>query len=254
LDKNLYKINAEKGGDYMAKRTIKKELVTSRWLNETKEILIYLPPGHETLTDLPLLVLHDGPDYFNLGRIVTQATPLIEAGELTPFSMMAIPVNKERRTSEYSPIGERQSSHMSMVVEELLPLVRSRYPISPRKDDLVIGGSSLGGTVSLHLALQYPDVCSRVLSQSGAFLQQTIDEVMRQPSLSHLQIYQSIGLSEIAVPTHMGTLDLVARNREMKRHLLEKNAKVAYYEEEGDHTWGFWQRELPRALRLFFGQ
>jgi enterochelin esterase-like enzyme len=238
----------------MAKRTIKKELVTSRFLDETKEILVYLPPGHEALSNLPMLVLHDGPDYFNLGRIVTQATPLIEAGELKPFVMVAIPVNKERRTSEYSPAGQRQPYHIRMVIEELLPLVRERYPVSKEREDLVIGGSSLGGTVSLHLALQHPTVCSQVLSQSGAFLQQTIDEVMRQPSLSHLRVYQSIGLSETAVPTHMGTLDLVARNREMKQHLQEQGAQVIYHEEEGDHTWGFWQRELPRALRLFFGK
>lgn len=237
----------------MAKRIIKKELLTSQFLDETKEILLYLPPGHEGLTALPILVLHDGPDYFNLGRIVTQATPMIEAGELQPFVIVAIPVNKQCRTDEYSPTGDRQSLHIRMVIEELLPFIRERYPVSKEREGLVIGGSSLGGTVSLHLALQHPTVCSQVLSQSGAFMQQTIDEVMRQPTLSHLRVYQSIGLSETAVSTQMGTLDLVARNREMRQHLMEKGAQVAYYEEEGDHTWGFWQRELPRALRLFFG-
>jgi enterochelin esterase-like enzyme len=167
--------------------------------------------------------------------------------------MVAVPVKKERRTAEYSPNGNRQPLHIKMMVEELLPLIRSKYPISSRKEDLVIGGSSLGGTVSLHIALAHPDVCDHVLSQSGAFMESTNEEILLQPTLSRLKIYQSIGTAETAVPTHLGTFDLLARNREVYRNLKEKNAQVHYVEAEGDHTWGFWQRDLPQALQFFFG-
>lgn len=235
------------------KRIIKKEELTSKHLGETKEILVYLPDDEEKKGEYPLLVLHDGPDYFNLGRIVTQATQMIEKKQITPLIMVAVPVQKEKRTAEYSPIGNRQPLHMKMIVEELLPLIRAKYPVSQQKEDLVIGGSSLGGTVSLHIALSYPDVCDKVLSQSGAFMEATTEEILRQSSLSRLKLYQSVGTSETAVPTHLGTFDLVARNREVYRNLKEKNAQVHYVEDEGDHTWGFWQRDLPRALQTFFG-
>jgi len=238
----------------MQKRIIKKVELASKHLGDTKDILVFLPSETQPDESYPLLVLHDGPDYFNLGRIVTQATHLIAEGEIKPLVMVAVPVDKEKRTSEYSPIGHRQPNHIRMIIDELLPLIRQEFPVSSRKEDLVIGGSSLGGTVSLHLALQFPEVCQNVLTQSGAFLTATNEAIIKEHSLEHLTIYQSIGLSETAVPTHMGTLDLVARNREVHRHLQEKKANVRYVEAEGDHTWGFWQRDIPDALRFFFSQ
>ncbi|SEM88874.1 alpha/beta hydrolase [Lihuaxuella thermophila] len=235
------------------KRIIKKEILHSTHLDETKEILVYLPPDYAESARYPMLVLHDGNDYFNLGRIATQANQMILEGQIEPVVMVAVPVQKERRTSEYSPKGNRHSQHIRMITEELLPRIRQRYPVDPSIEKLVIGGSSLGGTVSLHIALNHPDICSKVLSQSGAFLEATNEAILRASSLDHLTIYQSIGQSETAVPTHMGNLDLLARNREVRRHLEEKQARVHYVEAEGDHTWGFWQRDIPQALKFFFG-
>lgn len=236
------------------RRTIKREELHSQHLDETKEILVYLPPAYQENGNYPLLVLHDGNDYFNLGRIVTQASQMIADGEIKPLVMAAVPVIKERRTSEYSPKGERHDKHLKMIVEELLPLLGKKVAVDLSTEGLVIGGSSLGGTASLHLALQYPEVCSRILSQSGAFLEATNEAILQSRSLDHLYIYQSIGKAETAVSTHMGSLDLVTRNREVHRHLEEKHAHVLYVEEQGDHTWGFWQRDIPNALKYFFGK
>ena len=237
----------------MIKRTIKKEVLVSQNLDETKEILIFLPQEEQPSgKEYPLLLLHDGPDYFNLGRVVTQATRMISEGQLQPFAMAAIPVDKKKRTSQYSPVGEQQTGHIRMVMEELLPLLSKKYPVSREKEKLVIGGSSLGGTVSLHIALKYPDQVINVFTQSGAFLEETCEEIMRQNTLFHMHIYQSIGTSETEVPTHMGNLDLVTRNREVYRYLKEKEAQVHYMEKDGDHTWGFWQQDLPDVLKTFF--
>ncbi len=237
----------------MIKRTIKKEVLDSKHLDETKEILIFLPEEEpSSVRNYPLVLLHDGPDYFNLGRVVTQATQMIANGELKPFAMAAIPVDKKKRTSQYSPVGKQQSGHIRMVMEELLPLLRDKYPVSREKEKLVIGGSSLGGTVSLHIALQHPEQVVNVFAQSGAFLEETCEEILQQDTLSHFRIYQSVGTSETKVPTHMGDLDLLARNREVHRYLKEKEARVQYAEKDGDHTWGFWQRDLPDVLKTFF--
>lgn len=238
----------------MQKRIIKKMELHSQYLGEIKQILVSLPSDADPNAAYPLLVLHDGPDYFNLGRIVTQGLQLMAEGIIQPLVMVAIPVNKENRTAEYSPIGHRQPNHIRMVIEELLPRLRKEFPVSTQKEDLVIGGSSLGGTISLHIALQFPEVCQKVITQSGAFLTATQDAILKEQSLEHLTIYQSIGLSETAVPTHMGALDFVTRNREVYRLLVEKKATVHYVEAEGDHTWGFWQRDIPQALRVFFGK
>ncbi|SFS63049.1 alpha/beta hydrolase [Marininema halotolerans] len=234
------------------KRTILKGEVESTLLNETRPFQIYLPPNHDENASYPVLYLQDGDDYFNLGRLATQANRMILDEEIHPFAAVALPVDKSKRTSEYAPIGDWFDHYLQFFTEELLPAIEEKYPVSTHPDDRVLGGSSLGGTVSLHLALQYPQEFQRVLSQSGAFLEQTLDKIGQSGSLGYLEIYQTIGKSETAVPTHMGNLDLLARNREVHRVLLERDAHVEYSEQEGDHTWGFWQRDLPIALTFFF--
>lgn len=236
----------------MQKRIIKKMELHSKYLDEVKHILVSLPPDYHPHEKYPLLLLHDGPDYFNLGRIVTQGNQLMAEKIIRPLVMVAIPVDKNKRTAEYSPLGYRQPNHISMVIEELLPQLQTQFPVSINKEDLVIGGSSLGGAVSLHIALHFPEVCQKVISQSGAFLTATQEAIIKEKSLEHLTVYQSVGLSETAVSTHMGALDFVARNREVHRLLTEKKATVYYVEEEGDHTWGFWQKDISRALQIFF--
>ncbi|MFC4076280.1 alpha/beta hydrolase [Salinithrix halophila] len=236
------------------KRTILKREVKSRHLEETRAFQVYLPPDHDPDGEYPVLFLQDGDDYFNLGRLATQANRLILDGETRPFAAVAIPVDKEKRTSEYAPIGDRHLSYLRFFVDELLPAVETEFPIATAAGERVLGGSSLGGTVSLHLALQYPQQFQRVLSQSGAFLERTLEQIRQSDSLGYLEIYQTIGKSETAVPTHLGNLDLLARNREVHRALLEKEADVQYSEQEGNHTWGFWQKDLPFALKAFFGK
>lgn len=236
------------------KRTIIKRVMDSHHLQDKREILVYMPPDYDNGSQYPVLYLQDGDDYFNLGRFATQANRLILDGLIQPIVAVAIPVKKENRTSEYSPVGERHQAYLRFMGEELLSMVEDEFPVSPSPRDRVLGGSSLGATVSLHLALEYPLLFENILSQSGAYLEQSLERVREIDTLSHLEIYLSIGKEEVAVPTHMGKLDLLARNREVFRVLLEKGAKVHYSEQEGDHTWGFWQRDLVPALKTFFGK
>ncbi|MCH5583429.1 alpha/beta hydrolase-fold protein [Shimazuella sp. AN120528] len=233
------------------KRTIKRESLQSKYLETEKKALVYLPPNFDTNHKYPALFLHDGDDYFSLGRIATQANKLIDEQKIEPLIMIAVPVEKKLRTREYSPIGDRQQAHIDFMTNELLPYIQERYPIDNEK--LVVGGSSLGGTVSLYMALQDPALWNKVLSQSGAFLPQT-SSLLSDKKLNWLSIYQSIGLEETSVPTHVGNVDLVKRNREVHAIFQAAGANVHYVEQEGDHTWGTWQKELPVALQFFFAK
>lgn len=233
------------------KRTIKKESIFSKSFQEERKVLVYLPPDFKETKAYPALFLHDGDDYFSLGRIATQANQLIYEQKIEPLIMVAIPVEKKLRNIEYSPVGAKHEAHLTFMAEELLPFLADRYPIN--RNQLVVGGSSLGGTVSLHLALRYQGIWNKVLSQSGAFLPQTITALDQHAPLDWLTIYQSIGLDETAVPTHLGEINLVTRNREVEKKLREHGAKLQYVEQDGNHTWGLWQKELPKALTYFFG-
>ncbi|CAM3412776.1 alpha/beta hydrolase [Marinicrinis lubricantis] len=232
-------------------RTIVKEQLDSTFLGMQRNLRVYLPPGYNELHSYPAIYCQDGEEFFNFGRIATHATRLILDEGLQPAIIVGVDVNMPERTNEYSPDGSRFGAYCQFFTKELLPFIEERYPVRPQPDDRILAGDSLGGTVSLHLVLDYPELFKKVLSLSGAFLPSTITRLQQEPDLSFLDIYMLIGTDETEVKTERGTFDFLQLNRETKEILERKNVRPVYLEREGKHIWGFWQKELPEALSYF---
>lgn len=235
------------------KRTIVKEHIPSLHLHQTRVVRIALPPGYNELLTYPVIYCQDGEDFINFGRIVTQLTRLVLDEGLEPAIIVAVDVDKAVRTEEYAPEGTRFEAYCRFFVEELVPFVEDKYPARPNTQSRVLAGDSLGGTVSLHLALDYPALFSRVLTLSGAFLPSTQDRLRLESDLSSLELYMLIGLQEESVETNSGVFDFLAANRISRQLLEERHTRLTYLEKDGKHIWGFWQTELPEALHHFLG-
>jgi enterochelin esterase-like enzyme len=228
--------------------------MTSRCLPEGRRSLrVFLPPGYLETISYPVIYCQDGEDFFNFGRIATISQRLILEEDFKPFVVVGVDVDKSVRTSEYMPGGERHDSYTRYFAEELLTEVESRFSVRRSPDDRVLAGDSLGASVSLSLAIQHPDRFARVLSLSGAYYDGSVQQVLAQHSLGHIRIWMLAGLQETAYVTDRGTFDFLALNREMKALLEARGAVVQYTEKDGEHKWGFWQRELPEALAAFLG-
>ncbi|NGQ96348.1 esterase family protein [Brevibacillus sp. SYP-B805] len=234
------------------KRTIIKEEIPSAFLDAPRPVKVYLPPGYNELLSYPVVYCQDGNDFFTMGRIATIANQLILEEGMEPILIVGVSVERSKRTSEYSPVGSRHTLYKRFFCEELLPFIEQRYPVRPHAQHRVLAGDSLGGTVSLHLALDSPQLFANVLSLSGAFFQPTLDQIKQAPDLSWLRLWMVVGLDETSVETHLGRFDFVDYNRRTKAALEQKNAQLAYTEQPGDHLWGFWQKVLPDGLRHFF--
>ncbi|HZG83277.1 MAG TPA: alpha/beta hydrolase-fold protein [Brevibacillus sp.] len=237
--------------DYV-KRTIFKEEVPSQYVDAPRLVKVYAPPGYNELLSYPVVYCQDGNDFFTMGRIATIANQLILEEGIEPFMIVGVSVERSKRTSEYAANGSRTEAYKRFFTDELLPYIEERYPIRRDPSSRVLAGDSLGGTVSLHLALDRPDLFPKVLSLSGAFFQPTLDALTMKESLNWLDIWMVVGLDETAVETHSGTYDFIYWNREAKQILEQKGAAVSYREKPGDHVWGLWQKELPNGLRHFF--
>lgn len=239
--------------DRYFKRTIKKETVPSRHLPEGERALrVYLPPGYNEVLSYPVVYCQDGEDFFNFGRIATIANQIILDDGVEPFIIVGVEVNKKVRTDEYAPDGDRHEAYVRFFGEELIPWIEDRYPVRREPEQRLLAGDSLGGSVSFHIALNYPHLFTRVLSMSGAFFERSL-EIMEVPrDLSWLQMYMIVGLQETAYETtDRGVYDFVALNRAAKSLLERYGAELYYEEKDGQHQWGFWQKELPAALKYF---
>jgi enterochelin esterase-like enzyme len=235
-----------------ARRTVLKDTIASRFLGKERPLRIFLPPGYNELVSHPVVYCQDGLECFNFGRIATHASRLILEEGMEPFIIVGVDVDMPNRTEEYSPDGSRHKEYLSFFLKELLPAIEERFPIRSGAGDRILIGDSLGGTVSLHLALQAPHLFQKVIALSGAFLQPSLDAISQRERCSSLQVYQLIGTEESAVETQRGVFDFLAWNRKMNEALVHKGASVKYVEKQGKHLWGFWQNEIPDALRWAF--
>ncbi|MFD2117791.1 alpha/beta hydrolase [Paenibacillus yanchengensis] len=234
------------------KRTIVKETITSKFLPEgERQLRVFLPPGYNDLLSYPIVYCQDGEEFFNFGRIATTATKLILDDGLEPFIIVGVEVNVKTRTAEYDPNGDRHKNYVSFFGEEVIPFIEQKYAVRNDPTERLLAGDSLGGTVSLHIALSYPTLFHRVLSLSGAFYSSSQQILQSIQSLDWLTVYMIVGLQEDAFETDTGVYNFVELNRTTRDLLLARNATVYYEEKDGKHQWGFWQKELPQALTYF---
>jgi predicted alpha/beta superfamily hydrolase len=110
-----------------------------------------------------------------------------------------------RRLQEYTPTrdprlgGGGASDYGRMIVEELKPYIDESYRTRPDAASTAIGGSSLGGLVTMYLGLTYPRVFSRlaVLSPSVWWDRRAILTLVRQTRpRPPLRIWVDMGTAE----------------------------------------------------------
>lgn len=237
------------------KRTIHKVTLQSAHLGTSRTLRILVPPGYDESHDerrtYRVIYCQDGEQFFNFGRIATFAMQLMQEQGASPFFVVGVDVDMKQRTAEYAPDGNRFDQYVRFFNEEMLPLIEEKYRVMDRPEHRILAGDSLGATVSLHLALERPDLYQHVLSLSGAFLKPTQDRIEKASDLSWLNLYMLIGLDETEVETQRGTFNFTVANRVSRQLLDKKGACLRYIEKPGKHIWGFWQQELPMALQYF---
>lgn len=235
------------------KRILKKETITSDYLDEQRQVRIYLPPGYEDVQSYSIVYAQDGQDVFMFGRIATIANYLTLEKGMEPIIIVGVDVEKSLRTSEYYGLGERNEAYRRFFVEELVPFIEQTY--KPKHNGLkrLLLGDSLGASVSLDIALDHPDLFQHIISLSGAFLQPSIRRLEKTTNLSWLHLWMLIGTKETAVKTRRGSFNILEWNRKAKDLMEYKQAQLTYLEKEGEHIWGFWQDNLPEALMHYFG-
>ena len=237
----------------------------SKILGNTREITVYLPAGYDErdARRYPVLYMQDGQNLFDSHRayIPGQHWRLQEAadaaiGERTASAMIIVGVDHAGvgRADEYTPTrdprhksGGRAADYGRMLLEELKPVIDERFRTDP--EETAIGGSSLGGLVSLYLALKYPDVFRRaaVMSPSvwwnNRVVLGDVDSATARP-----RIWLDIGGRE--------GLEALADARMLRDRLTAKGwgeGTLRYYEDRrGDHSERAWDRRVRKALEFLF--
>ena len=243
----------------------------SRILPDRRDLIVYLPPEYEAdaLRHYPVLYLHDGQNLFDpetsfiKGRtwqVREAADAAIAAGEVEPLIIVGVYNTGDRRLAEYTHErdwqmgGGEADSYGALLTRELMPWIAEHYRVRAGREHTGLGGSSLGGLVSLYLGLKYPEVFGRlaVLSPSVWWNHKSILGVLNEtaPLLRHLpRIWLDVG-------------DREGRTTLKDTELLAKRLRAQGWRDEesvhfekvlgGTHDEASWALRVGPMLRFLF--
>jgi enterochelin esterase-like enzyme len=236
------------------KGTVKEIFFHSRELGEELNILIYLPANFSPLFKYSLLIAQDGQDYFQLGRIGRFIDELLFGGEIENIIVVGIPYQDvEDRRKKYHPYGEQHQAYIRFLAHELVPFLDQEYPTYQMGSTRALIGDSLGASISLLTALQYPHTFGKLLLQSPFVNDVILDKIRNFSNRELLDIYHVVGDNETEVHTTDGQIsNFLLPNQKMSKLILEKSFTYFYDEFKGNHSWTYWQPDLKRALTHMF--
>ncbi len=183
---------------------------------------------------LPTLYFQDGSDYINRAKAVQTQENLVKAGKIKPFIMVF--VDPKERTKEYWATDD----YAKFLATEVVPVIDKQYNTIKSRDGRAILGASLGGITSVHTALKYPEIFSRIGGQSSSFW---VDNERIVEELEKLD-----GTTKFVFYFDDGTLEGTGDTRRVNVMLRGKGFDVTYVEGETGHNWTSWRDRLAEAL------
>jgi predicted alpha/beta superfamily hydrolase len=229
-----------------------------------REVQVWLPPGYEAGGDrrYPVLYLHDGQNVFDAAaagaewQVDEAAQRLVAAGEIDPLIIVGVSVGKTR-IHDYTPVpgrgpggkaeGGGAAAYARYLTQELKPLIDQRYRTQPGRESTAVGGSSLGGLVSMWLLLEHGDTfgAAMVVSPSVWWADEDLLSQVRQRKLGEPapRLWLDVGTGEGA--------GMVQGARRLRDALGAGGWPSAYLEQNGAaHDEAAWALRVPLMLRF----
>ena len=233
----------------------------SKFLPKDRDVIVWLPPGYDTDKEkrYPVLYMQDGANVFVSWRIDEIAEKLIASKEIEPLIIVGVAHGgtEDDRFNDYTPTrvaaqgkGGMADLYGRMLVEELKPLIDSKYRTLTEATHTGLGGSSLGGLASLYLGLKYPGTFGKLAVMSPSIwwdnkvIVRNVKSLQAKPSS---RIWLDVGTEE-------GTTNLA---KELRDALVAKGwvlkSDLSYFEAKGaGHTEEAWAQRSGQVLKYLF--
>lgn len=248
----------------------------SNILNNERNVIVYLPPGYDQdkHRSYSVFYFHDGQNLFDGAtsfipgqewRLDEAAQSLIASGKIEPLIIVGVYNTGKDRIDEYTPAAEpkykaggKADLYGRLLVEELKPFIDKTYRTRKGAAHTGLGGSSLGGLVSMYLGLKYPGVFGRVAVVSPSvwwannYIVKYLEAEEKRP---RLRIWLDIGTKEGGDAAE--AQKTVDGARLLKVTLIRKGwnpgKDLEYLEAQGaEHNERAWAARVDQILEFLF--
>ena len=243
---------------------------------QARELTVYLPKGYgdDPNRTYPVLYMQDGQNVFEYGPagfgngwdIATSMEKEVAEGRAEPAIIVAIFNDAVDRIGEYATISRdvemggssihvkgRADRYVDYVADVVRPHIEARYLTRAGRGSTALGGSSMGGLVSIHGALRRPDVFGKVLASSPSlwFDKGIIDRAAASDAPLDLYLDNGgVGAEGDNAP-HVDRL----RDAMQKRRAATGKGNVWHsFDANAGHTEAAWRERFPGAFSALFAR
>ncbi len=247
--------------------------LSSRIFENTRLVRVWLPPDYDGwgATRYPVLYLNDGQNLFDPAtafagvhwQVGETATRLIAEQRIPPLIIVGID-NTKIRACEYIPYRSRDpralkpkgKCYPDFLQREVMPLIEEHYSVLKGPENTGLGGSSLGGFITLYTQLAAPGVFGRLLIESPSLFvaRRRILEESRRFRSWPARMYLGMGTRETGnAEKDARIVDDVRRLESILREagLDEQRLKVRI-DDGATHSESAWAARFPEALEFLY--
>ena len=238
--------------------------------NEMRTLHIYLPDDYEQSGEhYPVMYFFDGHNlFFNEDATYGKSWGLKEFldGWEKKLIIVGVTCSMTNRLVEYCPyhftkgfLGEivgTGDATIRWMLEELKPVIDRDYRTMPFRECTAIGGSSMGGLMSLYAVVKYNLWFSKAACLSstiGPCMEDFREDIEISPISPDTRVYLSWGTEEGGgsklYPRSDSRQDMADRNGELAARIERHSATTRIYGQPGGrHCEADWEKQVPMFM------
>lgn len=237
-------------------------------------VRVWLPPDYDASSGMrySVLYLNDGQNLFDPATafagvdwgVGATAERLMAEGKIPSMIIVGIDNTGKNRVREYIPyrsldpriFGPQGKRYPEFLLREVMPLVEKYYSVAKGPEHTGLGGSSLGGFITLYTQLAAPGVFGRLLIESPSLwvANRKILEECRKFRDWPYRIYLGMGTHEVgnAAKDEKVVNDVRELESILQDAKLGKARLRVFIEEGGTHNEATWGGRFGEALEFLF--
>lgn len=231
-------------------------------LNKTRKVWALLPHDYDTSKEsYPVMYLQDAQNLFNEDAEygnweIDKKLAVMSEYKIGKIIIIAIEHAEEDRIKEYNVgttiLGKGQGKkYIRFVTKTLKPYVDSNFRTKKDRGNTGIGGSSMGGLISIFSGLRYPKVFGKLMIFSPSlWVKPDMKIIMDEEQTEDTKIYLYAGGDESS--TMIKHIKNFKANAIASEFVKDKMKIKLSINKEGKHNEAYWSDEFPKAIEWLF--